>query len=39
MLPGVNLLLSDVSNGTVWLVIVAIVVVAIIVAVAMGKGK
>lgn len=39
MLPAVNLLLSDVSGGTVLLVIVAIVVVAIIVAVSMGKGK
>jgi hypothetical protein len=39
MLPAVNLLLSDVSGGTVLLVIVAIVVVAIIVAISMGKGK
>jgi hypothetical protein len=39
MLAAVTLLLSDVSNGIVLLVVLAIVVVGIIVAVAMGKGK
>jgi hypothetical protein len=37
MLPAV--LISEVSGGIVFLVIVAIVVVGVIVAVSMGKGK
>jgi len=38
MLPLVSTL-AEVSNGIVFLVIIAIVVVGVIVAVSMGKGK
>jgi len=39
MLPPVPLTFAEVSDGTVALVIFAVVIVGVIVAIAMGKGK